>query len=115
MSTSEIAHLTEVIKVPVTTKSGEQEMLTTRRIDDEKFHLTDSIVHPFTHRNGDVILYIFKNGLGQDQIGKGKHKQAGMSLPALVGRHYQFGYVNDDMFDITPDNLISRRQKNTFK
>ena len=105
----------EVLEVPVTTTTGEHATVTAHRQHVDKFNLRDSIVRPFTRKDGSVILFLHIDGTGEEVIGDGKTGLPGASLPHLVtGKRYSYGYVDGDMYNITFSNLISRRQKNTY-
>jgi len=102
--------LTERIYVPVRLRDGGVELLKCSRWDNDKHNLYNALVHPFTHKSGAVILYILEDGTGEKI--PGKSGEPGKSLPALItGQPNKFGYLTDDMFDITAENIDSRRDR----
>ena len=106
----------DVLEVPVTTTTGEHALITAHRQHVDRFNLRNSVVRPFQRKDGSVILFLHIDGIGQEVIGEGKTRKPGKSLPHMVtGERNTYGYVDDNMFNITFDNLISRKQLNTYR
>lgn len=84
------------------------------RINADNLHLEDGLFHPFEREDGSKILYMLEDGEGTSLMSDGDNK--GVSLPALVvGRKNMVGYISDDVFDVRQSNLITTKQKNTFR
>lgn len=109
---NEIERLMEVIEVSGRLRDGGTCTIKANRQEVNRHNLEGGLYHEFTRDDNSRILYILEDGDG-NKLGS---KDKGMSMPHLItGTKSNYGYKNNDPFDNTQMNMLSKKQGASYR